>query len=175
MKANLLILVNENLINAEIALKQATSENVVQLCQDYLLLLSKYRDQLYLLRGTPEICLHRPSVLARELVEQTRKAIRTSLEAITKERNKTELLLKSFTSINGYEATKTFNRLAYKGFNNWELGAGRVRPKGGTANQQMSIQEAVERASQLRRDAYIRNKIAFFEIADEDVLVTSNY
>lgn len=161
MKANLLILVNENLQNAAAALQKGTSENVVQLCRDYLLLLSKYRDGLYQLRGTPEVCLQQSSMVARELVEQTRKAIRTSLETTTKERNETEALLKSLTSINGYEATRTFNQLAYLGFDNWELKAGGVRSPDDRSEQHLSIQEAVAAAGNLRREAYAAHKTIF--------------
>ena len=161
MKTKLLILTNEDLLKAELALKESTSENIVQLCRDYLLLLSEYRDQLYQLRGTPEINLNQSSTVAREQVEQMRKAIRTSLEITTSERNEIELLLKSFTSINSYEATKTFNRLEYKGFNTWELGAGGVRLKGATDGKRLSVQEAVDTAGRLRRDAYIAHKIIF--------------
>jgi len=161
MKTNLLILVNENLLGVELALKQATSENLVQLCRDYLLLLSNYRDKLYQLRGTPEICLYQSTTVARELVEQTRKAIRTALEITTKERNEIESLLKSFTSISGHEATETLNRLEYDGFNNWELRAGGVRIKDENGNKRLSIQEAVDTAARLRREAYIAHKIIF--------------
>ena len=161
MKENLLILGNDNLLDAKLAVKWATTENIVQLCRDYLLLLSRYRDQLYQLRGTPEICLQQSTILARELIEQTRKAIRTLLETITNERNEIELLLKSFTSINGFDATTTFNQLEYKGFDNWEMRAGRVCLKDDTNNRRLSIQEAVEIASQLRREAYIEGKLIF--------------
>jgi hypothetical protein len=161
MKENLLILVNENLLDAKLAVKQANTENILQLCKDYLLLLSKYRDQLYKLRGTPEICLQQSTVMARELVEQTRKAIRTSLEVTTSERNEIEALLKTFTSINGFEATKTFNRLEYKGFDNWELRTGGVRLKDDIDGKQLSIQEAVKIAGNLRRKAYVDHKIIF--------------
>lgn len=161
MKADLLILVNENILNAEIALQQATSENVVQLCRDYLALLSIYRDRLYELRGAPEICLQQPSAIARELVEQTRKAIRTSVEITTKARNEIEFLLKSLTSINGFEAATTFNRLKYQGFDNWEVKAGGLRLKNETGDKRMSIQEAVDTAGRLRREAYIAHKITF--------------
>jgi sulfur transfer complex TusBCD TusB component (DsrH family) len=159
MKENLLIMDNEKLKKAKLALQYATAENIVQLCQDYLILLSEYRDQLYQLRGTPEICLHQSTIIARELIEQTRKAIRLSVEITTSERNDTELLLKSFTSINGFEAAKTFNQLKYKGFNNWELKAGGIRLKDDTSNKRLSIQEAVGIAGNLRREAYIQHQI----------------
>jgi len=161
MKADLLFSVDQNLLDAESALQRATGDDIIQLCRDYLLLLSKYRDQLYELRGTPEICLQQISTAARELVEQTRRAIRTSLEITTKERNEVETLLKSFTSINGYEAAKTFNRLNYQGFDNWESSAGGLRLKSESGDKRMSIQEAVETAGRLRREAYIAHKIIF--------------
>ena len=161
MKEDLLILVNENLVNAETALRQATGETVVQLCRDYLQLLSEYRDGLYKLRGTPEISVQQTSLLARELVMQTRKAIRTSIEATTQARNATEALLKSFVSINGYEAAATFNQLGYQGFNNWELKAGGIRSPDNNCKQHLSIQEAVETAGSLRREAYVADKIVF--------------
>ena len=161
MNTNLLILVNENLHDAELAFNQATVETIVQRCREYLSLLSAYREKLYKLRGTPEICLHQPSMVARELVEQTRKAIRTSLEVTTKERNKIEALLKSFTSISGYEAADTFNRLKYRGLENWERKAGGIRSNNDTDDTLFSIQEAVDIAGNLRRDAYIAHKITF--------------
>lgn len=161
MKANLLILVNENLLEAKRALEQATDENIVRLCREYILMLSQYRERLYTLRGAPEICLEQPSMIARELVEQTRKAIRASVEITTKERNETESLLKSFTSISGYDAAETFNRLEHNGFCNWELRAGGVCTINETDNNRLSIQEAVDLAGRLRRKAYIAHKIMF--------------
>ena len=161
MKANLLILVNENLLEAKRGLEQATGENIVQLCREYLSMLSQYRDRLYNLRGTPEICLRQNSRMARELVEQTRKAIRASVEVTTKERNETESLLKSFTTISGYEAAETFNRLEYNGFCDWELRAGGVRVKNAVGDKPLSVQEAVDTAGRLRREAYIAHKIRF--------------
>jgi hypothetical protein len=154
------LLVNENLLNAESALKQADSGSIIELCRNYLLMLNAYRDELSKLRGTPEISFQSSSTLARELTEQVRKAIRSAIEITTRERNQTESLLKSFTSISGYEAVKTFNQLQYKGSGNWELQAGGVRSKSNT-EELITIQDAVERAGLLRREAYITKKIVF--------------
>jgi hypothetical protein len=155
------LLVNENLLNAESALNQADSGNIIELCRKYLLLLNTYRDELAKLRGAPEISLRQSSALARELTEQVRKAIRSAIEITTRERNQTESLLNSFTSISGYEAVETFNRLHYKGFDNWELQASGVRSERNAENELLSIQDAVETAGLLRREAYITKKISF--------------
>jgi hypothetical protein len=153
--------VNENLQNAEQRLKKASCDNIIELCEKYLQLLNEYREELYKFRGTPEINLQQSSPLARELVEQKRNAIRTELEVITRKRNETEALLQSFTSINGYEAVKTFNQLEYKGFISWELRANEVRPRNDDNNERMTIREAVETASLLRREAYIAYQVTF--------------
>lgn len=147
---------------AELALSKATSDNIVELCRNYLKLLTEYRDRLYELRGTPEINLQQSSSTpGRELVEQARKAVRAAIETTVRERNETESLLESFTSINGYEAAETFNQLKYKGFNAWELRAKGIRLKDGAGDELIPVEEAVDLAGQLRRDAYVAEKITF--------------
>jgi hypothetical protein len=152
---------NENLLGAEQRLKRATRDNIVELGEKYLQLLKEYRDELYKFRGAPEIDLRQASPPAREPVEQKRNAIRTELEIIARRRHETESLLQSFTSINGYEAVKTFNQLEYKGFTSWELRANEVRPANDDNNERMTIREAVEAASLLRREAYINYQVTF--------------
>ncbi len=155
------LLVNENLLNAETALSRADSGNLVELCRKYLLLLNQYRDELYKLRSSPEINLQQQtSPLARELTEQVRKAIRSAVEITTRERNQTEQMLESLTAISGYEAAETFNRLKYKGFDNWEMRSSGVRVKG-DEGELMTIEEAVAQASLLRCEEYIANKTVF--------------
>lgn len=154
------LLVNENLLNAETALNQANSNNIIELCRAYLLVLTEYRDELYKLRGTPEISLQQTSSLARELTEQVRKAIRSAVEITVRERNQTENLLESFTAISGYEAVETFNHLKYKGFDDWEMRASGVRLKDNAKSKEhLTIGEAVEMASLLRREAYLSQKL----------------
>jgi hypothetical protein len=157
------LLVNENLIKAETALSGADGGNIVELCRKYISLLTKYREELSKLRGIPEINFQQSSSLARELTEQVRKAIRSTIEITTRERNHTESLLESFTAISGYEAAETFNRLKYKGFENWELRAGGVRPKDAAEDNLITMQEAVEQAGLLRREAYVSEKLTFFK------------
>jgi hypothetical protein len=155
------LLVNENLLKAEAALNRAESGNIIELCRNYLLLLNEYREELFKLRSAPEINLQQSTTLARELTEQVRKAIRSAIEITTRERNHTENLLESLTAISGYEAAETFNRLRYKGFDNWEMRSSGVRV-GGDDGELLTIQEAVEKAGFLRREEYITNKTTFF-------------
>lgn len=156
------MLFNEKLYKAESDLNQANSDNIIELCREYLQILTEYREDLYKLRGSPKINLQQSSGLARELVEQVRKAIRSTVEITTMKRNRTELLLESFTSISGYEAVDTFNQLKYKGFDNWELKANSVHSRNKEGFEQIAIREAVETASRLRREAYIASKTTFF-------------
>lgn len=155
------LLVNENLLKAEAALNRAESGNIVECCRDYLQILTEYREELYKLRGVPEINLQQQSLFARELINQVRKAIRSAVEMTTRERNQTELLIQSFISISGYEAIDTFNRLKYEGIDNWELSSNSVRPQKSKKIKQMTIQEAVDTASLLRREAYVTSKTTF--------------
>ena len=155
------LLVNEKLLEAEVALNQADSGNIIELGRAYLQILNEYREELYKLRGIPEINLKQPSPLARELTEQVRKAIRAAVEITTRERNQTEMLLESFTSLSGYDAIDTFNRLRFKGVDNWELGANAIHSKKSAGNEQLTIQEAVDTASMLRREAYIIHRTTF--------------
>ena len=147
---------------AELALSKATSDNIDELCRNYLKLLTEYRDRLYELRGIPEINLKQASSThGRELVEQTRKAVRAAVEITVRERNATESLLESFTSISGYEAAQTFNQLNYKGFSAWELRAKGIRLKDGAGDEAIPVEEAVNLAGKLRREAYVADKITF--------------
>jgi hypothetical protein len=154
-----MFLENKNLLNAEIALSQATSENIIELCRVYLGLLDEYRDELYKFRGAPEIDLRQAAPAARESIEQTRRSIRAAVESITERRNQTESLLRSFTAINGADVVKTFNQLEYKGFIGWELRSNRIRLE--SSGEQLTVQEAVEIAGLLRRRAYLADKTTF--------------
>lgn len=148
----------ERMSCAKQLLELATSENIIERCQQYLVLLSDYLNELYKFRGTPEINKNEQSPLLRSAIEKVRKEIRASVEAITGERNRIEALLKSFTAISGYDALETFNQSCYKGFNDWELKAGGIRFGGGAEADKISIQEAVVTASLLRRENYVTRR-----------------
>ena len=150
----------ERLQHAQHALERARSENLIELCQQYLALLAEYRAELYKLPGTPHINPDAASILSSEEIETNRKETRVAIEHTTHERNRTTELLRSFTAVSGYEAVETLNRRKYKGHDNWILRAGGVRFSDGIDSDRMTIQEAVDRASLLRREEYIAQNAA---------------
>jgi hypothetical protein len=154
--------IDEDVIAAENALSKATADDLVELCRTYLTRLSVFRDRLFELRGAPEIDQKNRGKLGPEMIDKARYDLRVALESVTEKRNRTEALLNSFISITGYEATATFNKLKYKGFDSWELHSGGARLKYVYGDKGLNMQETVETASLLRREAYIDNKTTFF-------------
>ena len=145
----------EQLSDAKHDLWQATSENIINLCKRYLALLNEYRSKLYELQGTPGINQQPAALTSPEEVSDSRRAIRAAIENTTKERNGTEMLLLSMTTVSGYEAVEIFNRRKYEGHNDWELRSSGVKFTGGTGRDLLTIQEAVDIAGLLRREELV--------------------
>lgn len=140
------------------ALDRATSDNVVELCQRYLALLAEYRAELYKLPHTHGI-YQWSGAFPGEDVGDVRRAVRAAIENVTRERNGTEALLRSFTAVSGYEAVETLNRQKYEGHDDWELRAGGVtRYSGDRAGERMTVMEAVALASLLRREEHVARR-----------------
>ena len=135
-------------------LNLANSENISDRCKDYLGLLAEYRSKLYELREVP-VGSQQTSTPALPEAALDRKAIREAIETTTRERNRTKLLLLSFTTISSYEAVEIFNERKYEGHEDWELRASGVKFRGGDDTDLMTIQEAVDLASLLRREDHI--------------------
>ena len=142
------------------ALKRATSENIIELCKQYLVLLDEYRRELYKLSGTSGISQWSQPSLSGEDIDKTRRVVRAAIENTTQERNRTATLLRSFIAVSGYEAVETLNRRKYKGHDDWELRAGGVKFSGGIDADRMTIQEAVATTSLLRREEYVAQNSA---------------
>jgi len=142
------------------ALDAATADNIVELCRQYLALLAEYRAELYRLPGTLGVNQWSGSFL-REDVADVRKTVRAAIEKTTREHNRTKALLLSFISVSGYEAVETFNRQKYLGHDDWELRAGGVaRFSRDTAVETMTVLEAVDVASLLRREEHVARATA---------------
>ena len=141
------------------AVRSATSESVVEKCKQYLGLLEEYRSELYKLRGTPGDNQPYPSPSLTESVPD-RRTIREAIERTTRERNRAQLLLFSFTTVSGYEAVEIFNRRKYEGHDDWELRASGVKFAGGDDTDLMTVQEAVDLACLLRREDYLAQNTA---------------
>lgn len=144
----------EQLSHAKHALQLADSESIIGLCKQYLALLTAYRGKLYELQGTPGLNQQTTSS-SPEDVGETRRAIRAAIEKTTRERNGTEMLLLSITTVSGYEAVEIFNRQKYEGHDDWELRASGVKFGGGTTRDLLTIQEAVDIAGLLRREEHV--------------------
>jgi hypothetical protein len=158
MKDDLLVLVNEKIVDAELLFAAATPETIVEVCKEYLAKLGEYRERLYELHGTKELGAPHTSAVVRALVLQVRKAILTALQNNVRDTNEIESLLKSFTLISGYEVADVFNQFEYKGSRNWELRPGGLRLVGQPDNDAIPLEVAVETASMLRRKAYVAGK-----------------
>ena len=133
------------------ALHQANRDNIVEECKRYLTLLEEYRIRLYDLPSAPG---------DQQVNIPDRKAVREAIETTIRERNSTQVLLLSFTTVSGYEAVEIFNDRKYQGHDDWELRASGVKFHGADTLDLMTIQEAVQLASVLRREDYVaRNAV----------------
>ena len=138
---------------SKLAVNRATRETIIEQCKAHLGMLAEYRSRLYELevpgRGQQSVS----ALLTQEGL--VRKAIRDAIENTTRERNRIQVLLLSFTTLSGYEAVEIFNERKYQGHDDWELHAGGVRFRGANNSDLMTIREAVDLASLLRRDDYV--------------------
>lgn len=163
----------EKLRQARLALDGATSESIIELCKQYLALLAEYRAELYKLPDTLHLNRHSKSSASRVEVNDTRKEVRAAIEATTSEREWAEGLIIWFTAISGYGAVETLNRGRFRGHDNWELRAGGVRCNGGPDSERMTVQDAVDAASLLRREDHIAQIAARSASATHKALVIS--
>ena len=152
---------------SEHALKSATSESIVEQCKQYLALLNEYRGCLFELQGTPAVSQPSASPSLTEEVPD-RKTIREAIETTTRERNRTQWLLLSFTTVSGYEAVEIFNQRKYEGHDDWELRASGVKFRGGDNSDLMTVQEAVDLAGLLRREDHLAASSLISRTASED-------
>lgn len=148
----------EKLRKARLSLDAASSESIIELCQQYLALLAEYRSELYKLPETFDLN-SRQKISSQAVAKDIRKIVRAAIEQTTREREWAEALILSFTAISGYGAIETFNRQRYRGRDDWKLSAGGVSFKDSTGLQKMTIQEAVETASLLRRQEHIAGNL----------------
>ena len=95
-------------------LNRANAENIFDRCKNYLGLLAEYRSKLYELREVPGVPQQTtpPALSERTL---NRKAIREAIETTTRERNRTQVLLLSLTTISSYDEVEIFNERKYDG------------------------------------------------------------
>jgi hypothetical protein len=163
----------EKLRKARLALDGATSEGIAGLCKQYLALLAEYRAELYKLPDTLELNCRSISSSSHAEVSATRKEVRAAIEETISERRWAEGLILWFTAVSGYGAVETLNRAKFGGHDNWELRAGGVRRNGGTDAERMTVQDAVDAASLLRREEYVAQAAARSALPTHNALVGS--
>jgi hypothetical protein len=148
----------QELDHARHALDKANPENIVDLCKRYLTLLEENRRELYEL-GKSGISRQTTSSSSVEELA-ARKSLREAIEKTTRERNRTEMLLLSITTVSGYEAVQMLNQRRYDGHDDWELRSSGVKSTGSSVDDLMTIQEAVDLASLLRREDHVTQNTA---------------
>lgn len=139
-------------------MRAGTHESVVDRAEAYLSLLNEYRERLHKIEGIPKAGYAGRSAFARELVEQTRSAVRTAIETTTTERNRVEGLLHAFTPDSGWGAVETLNLFVYKNACDWELIGTEIRAV--SIGAHMTLPVAVAAAGRLRREAYCNESLA---------------
>src|SRR2546421_895869 len=144
----------EKLRTARLALDGTTCENIIELCKQYLALLAAYRRELYSLSDTLELN-PQSKTSSRADVNANRRAVRAAIEYATREREWAAGLILSFTAISGYGAVETLNRQKHRGRDDWKLSASGASYSDAADGERMTIQEAVETASLLRREAHV--------------------
>jgi hypothetical protein len=137
------------------AFKEAKSENIIELCKNYLLLLNAFRDELYKFRGKAEINHREPDSSFSEEILQKRHEMHEAITHTVQELNQTNALVNRLTSQNGYEAAETFNRLNFRGHKCWEFRGGKVGLDNSTVSEPIAVQEAVNIAIGLRCAEFI--------------------
>ena len=161
------LLINEDVAKAERNFEQATADNIVELCSEYLSVLAEYRSHLLKLPEIPEVNFIEQSPLGRTLAEQSRTAVQAAIDVTETAHDLVEALLESFTSISVSDAVETFNRLGYNGSHDWSLHGNMVHVSD-ASGWSLAQGEAVKRAAKLRREAYVNRRITFLKQTDTD-------
>ena len=145
----------EDLHSAKRAFRKAKSETIVEICEKYLTVLSAFRCELHKFRGKIEINLQQSDASLFGDVHQKRREIHAAIMYTIQELNQTTALLKWLTSPSAYESAETFNRLNYKGRENWEFRGGAIGFRNCSVADQIPVREAVDAAIRLRCEEFV--------------------
>ena len=138
-------------------LDQANCENIVERCQQYLALLDDYRTTIYELK---DVFRGGQNSASTPTDVPDRTIVREAIETTTRERTRIQALLLSFTTVSGYEAVALLNQRKYEGHEDWELRASGVKFPGGNNSDLITIQEAVDLGSLIRREDQVAQNAA---------------
>jgi hypothetical protein len=142
----------EKISDAKRAFETATSENIIELGEQYLALLEEYHRKLLAHPGSPTGNLQPGPSSSYEEVHRIKEAVRNALDQTLQEYSRVQAILGRFTEMTLHEAMETLNSHNYKGCNNWKFGEGGITDGSGNV---LSLQEVVDIASLLRREEHI--------------------
>ena len=152
------LLIDEEVLKAEIELENATADNVLERAKVYLALLLAFRKQLHTFaRITVRRTVTQPST-ARVPSEPTHDTIEIAIGVAESEILRVEKLLDSLTRISPWEAAQIFNRVGFRGSRDWEAAANEVRTSIGT--ERLAAEDAIEKAGLLLRQEYATSRPA---------------
>ena len=149
------VFVNEGVLSAELALKHAPSDRIVEECRNYITHLNAYRLDRHKIACLTDDEAYTRSPLARELILQARAAVYAVIETTFRETDRTEKLLEFFTSISADEAAVVLSTCKHLNSANWGVNASGIGFANGFDTGQMSLEQAVRTAGRLRREAYV--------------------
>lgn len=147
------LLIDHEVLKAEIELERASADDVVAKANVYLALLTAFDKQLcryarLLSRGRHQNQL----AMGQDWVEHAPEPFSTAIHIAKSEILRVQRLLDKFSKISAAEAVEIFNRLGHRGSSNWEEATGEVRTTPGT--DRMSPENAIEQAGLLLREEY---------------------
>ena len=141
--------------SVRLALYGAKSENIIELFRRYLALVAESRSERYELPATLDLNPQTKTLSLRGNVNGIRKAVRVAIEHTARERHQTQALLFLSNAFSGCEAVETLNRRKYEGHDDLCLNSGEVSFTEGRGVRRITIQEAVDTASPLRREEFV--------------------
>ena len=149
------LFVNENVLEAKLALNRAQSDQVVAECRRYIIALKSYCLELGKLRFAFQPDRHHRSSLERELHAQTGSAVRSAIGTAVRETDRAEKLLECITSIDVNDAAAILNTCKYLGSNNWEATSSGLQFANGFVSARLTFDQAVRIATRLRCEAHV--------------------
>jgi hypothetical protein len=153
-------LLENKLRNAKNSISEATGDNIIEMCDKYLILLNKSRFELYKLRGEFEIVLSNAPYLEHRGANGVRKQVREECAMIMSEIRVTSILRNRLIASSSYEVTKTLNEQNYQGHDNWEFVNEKYKFDRCADSNQLTTREAVNIAVQLRCEEFGLKKAA---------------
>ena len=144
------LLIDHEVLKAEIELEDATAVDVLERAKVYFALLCAFKRQLQTFAQMS--AMRGPGTARSRPAERPVDPIATAIDVVESEIVRVDRLIVSFTTISAWEAAQIFNRVGYRGSSEWEAAANEVRTTIGT--ERMPAENAVEAAGLLLREEY---------------------